>query len=290
MKSGKINHQHEYGTGTDSRMLNKQLEVPFTRTKADVWAEMDAKLDAAPKAKAISLFARPAFRLAIAASVVLLVGLVGVMRFYSTSVNTLAGQHLVVDLPDGSVVQLNAASSLSYHPYWWRFSRDLSFDGEAYFEVEKGSRFRVSSSKGTTTVLGTSFNIYSRDETYRVACLTGKVGVTDRQKQAKVILTPNEMAELNASGVFDVHKNAIVSDETAWIDNKFIFTSTPLKEVFEEIERQYGVRILGKEEFKRNYTGNFDRDQNIEQVLDFVCKAFGIKFDKINATEYRLTN
>ena len=289
MKNGKGHNKQEAGHWIDLERMNEQFEIPFAKSKADVWAEMEAKIEATQEAKNINLASRPVFRLAMAASLIILLGLAGLMRFYSVTLETLPGQHLTVDLPDGSVVQLNAASSLGYYPYWWRFSRQLSFEGEAFFDVEKGSRFTVSSVKGITSVLGTSFNIYSRNENYRVSCLTGKVRVADLANSQEVILMPNEMTELTARGEFDVRRNVNLKTTTAWINNEFVFTSAPLNDVLEEIERQYDVTIAGKEAFQNNYTGNFTREQSIEQVLAFVCKPFSIKFEKINTNEFKLS-
>ncbi len=287
-----MNHKNEHTNKPRSwdnvERLNKRLEVTYKKSKADIWATMESKLESANEVKTIRLTDRPVFRWAVAASVVLVLGLTGLMRFYQFSLEAVPGQHLLVDLPDGSVVQLNAASSLSYHPYWWQFSRSLNFEGEAYFEVEKGSTFTVLSSKGSTSVLGTSFNIYSRDEDYRVACLTGKVRVTDNN-DGKLVLLPNQKASLISSG-FNVQRNVDLREETAWINQEFFFTSKSLSIVLNEIERQYGVQINGADTLNYKYTGNFNRRQNVEEVLGFVCKPFGIKFEKAGESEFRLTN
>ena len=290
MKQEDKNHQNETGKELGMEKLQEQLDIPFSKSKADVWKDLEARMDAAPIERKIKLSASPVFRFAMAASIVFVLGVVGVMRFYSVTRQAIPGQHQLVDLPDGSTVHLNAASSVSYHPYWWRFSRDVSFEGEAYFEVEKGSRFRVISERGTTTVMGTSFDIYSRDADYRVACLTGKVRVTDRANKDAVIITPNQRAILTEQGIFNVQKNVDLTNETAWVHNKLIFTSTPLDQVFDELERQYGVKILGKEKYKRNYSGNFDRDMGADEVLGFVCKAMGIKFEQKSTNVYQLRN
>lgn len=288
MKKGNTNHQEEKGRGPTVEELQQQLNIPFSKSRADVWEEMESRLVEKTIDRKISIMASPIFRYAMAASIVFVLGLTGVMRFYSVTQDTLPGQHLVVSLPDGSTVNMNASSTLSYHPYWWRFSRSLSFQGEAYFEVEKGSRFTVQSEKGETSVLGTSFNIYSRNENYRVACFTGKVRVTSHKISQTVVLTPNEMAEMNPTGGLDVLQNANVKAETAWVNNEFVFTSVPLKEVMEEIERQYGVKILGKGKIQGAYTGNFSREKGVEEALHFVCKSLGITFDKVKANEYQL--
>ena len=82
---------------------------------------------------------------------------------------------MVVTLPDNSIVTLRGGSELSYAPYWWFADRSLQFEGEAFFDVEKGSSFTVQSDNGVTQVLGTSFSIYANDENYEVFCKTGKV-------------------------------------------------------------------------------------------------------------------
>ena len=60
--------------------------------------------------------------------------------------------------------------------------------------------------------------------------------------------------------------------------------------VLNEIERQYGVEINGADTLNYKYTGNFNRRQDVEEVLGFVCKPFGIKFEKAGENEFRLTN
>jgi len=272
--------------------LNDRLEVPYSRSKADVWAAMETQLETKAPAKTIKLIHRPMFRLAMAASVLLVVGLIGLMRFYAVEVSTIPGQQLVVDLPDGSTAQLNAVSVVTYHPYWWRFSRILDFEGEAFFEVENGNRFSVHSSNGSTTVLGTSFNIYSRDENYRVACLTGTVRVNENKGDSLAILTPNEKAELKKSGGFEVIKDINFKDEAAWVDDEFYFYNRPLKDVLREVEVQYGVVIKGKDviDGERIYqmTGRLIRSEtSVEDILQIICRTFGeLNFRQAKDKEY----
>ena len=73
-------------------------------------------------------------------------------------------------------MMLNAASRLQYHPYWWRFERQVKLEGEVFL-VKPGTLFKVVSEKGTTEVLGTEFNIYSREKNYSVFCQSGTVKV-----------------------------------------------------------------------------------------------------------------
>lgn len=225
---------------------------------------------------------------AVAAGIILVAGLTSFMRFYSTKITVPAGIHQTAMLPDGSTVELNAASSLTYYRFWWPIERKLKFDGEGFFSVEKGKNFSVQSTKGTTQVLGTSFNIYSREEVYRVTCVTGKVRVGSSPDN-KVILLPNDQAEILPNGKIRVSNEVDVTSEISWKNNIFLFTATPLRQVFKEIERQYAVTIEMDVPSHQLYTGNFDRTTEIEEVLSFVCPAAGLKFERKSANVYLIS-
>ncbi len=119
----------------------------------------------------------------MAAAVALLVGISVLMQVYTKTITIPAGQHSHILLRIMSHVRLNAQTTLSYKPLLWKFSRKVSLEGEAYFEVQKGKKFEVISTNGKTVVLGTSFNIYSRNNNYQVTCVTGKVRVTRNQRE-----------------------------------------------------------------------------------------------------------
>jgi len=293
MNQGKL-HRKLGNTGlNDLRKLEEQLEIPFAKTKADVWTEMEMQIDTTPQHVKIRLLSRPVFRMAVAASVLIVFGIAGLMRFYTISITTLPGQHQLVSLPDGSTIQMNAMSSISYHPYWWRFSRHVQLAGEAFFEVEKGSRFMVSSDQASTTVLGTSFNVYSREKTYRVSCLTGKVQV--RSGDSEAILTANEKAGLKEDGTFEVQKNIIFENEAAWINNEFNFRNKPLQEILEEVERQYDViihdkNILNNEMADAKMSGRLIRTElSSNQILEMIAAIYHLKFEQLKENEYRLS-
>ena len=221
----------------------------------------------------------------VAAGILLLAGIVSFLRFYSTNITVPAGIHQTAMLPDGSSVEMNAESSLTYYPFWWPFERKLKFKGEGFFSVQKGKNFAVQSKMGTTQVMGTSFNIFSREEIYRVTCVTGKVRVGNSPDN-KVVLLPNSQAEILANGEIHVSKEVDVTSEISWKNNIFLFTAMPLRQVFKEIERQYAVKIEVEVPVNQLYTGNFNRTSKIEDVLSFVCPAAGLKFEKKSADVY----
>lgn len=261
-----------------------QGKIAWEKSEADVWAELEPKMDKAPMGRSVSMLAKVA-RWSAAAVIVLLVGLSALAFFYTKTVETAPGEHLVAQLPDGSTVELNAGSRLTYHPLKWRFKRQLKFEGEGLFKVEKGKTFEVESANGVTRVLGTSFNIYARDDQYRVTCLTGKVEVESPDKE-KALLLPDTHAELK-EGKLVVKQKYRTEKALGWKTNQFFFEGRPLKEVIDEIERQYAVTIRLQPNLNdRNFASNFSKKYNVEEVLDFICKSMQIKFEKQSENVY----
>lgn len=256
----------------------------WKKSRADVWAAIEEKIDD-HQVKPPVVIRFSIGKWGVAASIALLIASVSFLRFYSAEIQTPVAQHTLVELPDHSKVDLNAQSKLVYYPYWWKISRIVKLEGEGFFEVQKGSKFLVRSSNGITQVVGTSFNIYSRENIYKVTCVTGVVKVRSRAGFVAT-LKPNSKAEIQADGRISVQNNIETYPEISWKKNVFLFTASPVFQVFKEIERQYGVRIEAKVDDHSLYTGNFTKDQNVEEILEYVCPALGLKYIRKSTGEY----
>ncbi|MCL4482088.1 MAG: FecR family protein [Bacteroidetes bacterium] len=267
-----------------SKAFFKGGKFRWKKSEADIWANIEANLVDQPHGRSISLNFN-LVRWIAAASIVILLSFGSFLRFDTLTIKTPAGQHLEAMLPDQSEVKLNAQSSISYHPYWWLISRKVNLEGEAFFKVQKGSKFTVESKIGITQVLGTSFNIFAREEIYKVTCITGTVKVRSRMGY-EAIIKPNSKAEINKKGEINVSTQIETFPEISWEKNIFLFTATPVHAVFTEIERQYGVKIDTKINNGSLYTGNFSKDQNVEEILEYVCPALGLKYVRKSVDEY----
>lgn len=263
----------------------QKAKIPYSRSKEDVWANMMQQLDA-PENEEKTRTLKPVMW-AIAASIILLLSIGGFMRFYTKSYHAPAGQHLAMTLPDGSDVTLNANTQLQYHPYWWQFSRKLKLSGEAFFQVTPGNKFSVTSKQGVTSVLGTQFNIYARETRYRVHCLTGKVDVKSKQGDSRVI-TANQAVSVETDGSLKYQEKIEVEQAIAWRKNEFIFTATPLREVLEEMERQFDIVIEVPASVKGSYTGNFKRGSSPQETLEQICMPFGLQVEKIGTDHFKI--
>ena len=271
--------------GKDEDIRFPEIDLQYAVSKDDVWANLSQRMEE-PHQEVRRISMNPFYRIAFAASLLLLLGITGFLRFYTKTVDASAGQHLTFFLPDSSVIELNAQSSVKFHPYWYRFARTITLDGEAFFKVMHGNQFKVKSLKGETTVLGTSFNIYSRDNDYSVTCFTGKVKVVSAEKSESVLLNPNEQAFINKDGFLRFVQEVNFQTVKSWRDHMFVFTGSSIVSVLQEIERQYNIKIYFKADSNLTYTGNFSKSLSEKEVLDLVCTSLGLKFETRSGTEF----
>jgi transmembrane sensor len=261
--------------------------IPWNISREEVWKEMESRIEKEAVSGALKI--RSVWiRFGAAAVILILLGISSFIRFYTRSYTTETGQQLEIVLPDGSKASLNASTSVTYHPYWWRFTRKIELEGEAFFTVEKGKEFEAISALGHTIVVGTSFNILSVDDVYEVTCMTGKIRVIAKATGDEAILTQNQKALLDNSGRFNIDYEANAVETTAWTRGEFYFTSAPLTEVFRKIELRYGITIEYKQKDNLFYTGYFKKDKRVENILNLVCLPFGMKFEETSERVYQI--
>lgn len=156
--------------------------------------------------------------------------------------NTALGQRSKIILSDGSIVHLNAGSSLSYMEKFEEETREVDLTGEAFFEVKKNPNkpFIIHSIGVDTKVLGTSFNVKAYpDEDVAVTVVSGKVSVEKDDLQE--FLIPGEQAVFDeyTLNVSEVDANTYSS----WKDGVLIFEKSNISEIARRMSRYYGVEI-----------------------------------------------
>ncbi|MEN9570122.1 MAG: hypothetical protein RL172_1353 [Bacteroidota bacterium] len=217
-------------------------------------------------------------------------------------VSTKAGSKTNLLLPDGTKVWLNASSKLTYDKSYGNKLREVTLVGEAYFDVVKNARqpFVIHTSKMDIKVLGTAFNVkcYPGEKTTETSLVRGSIEVTVKDREEKITLKPNEKLVINNEELDEIKesaqnstagskkrttekpiislshltrlpKDSSVVIETAWVENRLIFSSETFEEVALKMERWYNVKILLTDELlkKEPLTGNFEKE-NIYQALE----------------------
>lgn len=229
--------------------------------------ELDATLKQLEnrKIKKIS-WLKPILR--IAAVLVIAMGLYFYISGIETTYQTDFAQQTETTLPDNSQITLNAASTLSFNKRSWNTNRLVNLQGEAFFKVAKGSKFDVVTSAGTVSVLGTEFNVKQRDQYFEVYCFEGSVRV--KTPNDSNILKPGESFRI-VDGEIEKLTNA-TAQMPSWLSNESTFENIPVYLVFEELERQYGVKVNNSDVEKSIlFNGTFTHNN-----LDLALKSITI--------------
>ncbi|WP_339751511.1 FecR family protein [Algoriphagus aquimarinus] len=200
------------------------------------------------------------------------------------SYSTKPGVKSSVTLSDGSVVKLNAGSSIRYVQNFVGETREIFLDGEAFFEVAHDTLkpFIVHTQDITTKALGTSFNIKANDsEKIEISLITGKVEVKSQEVQEFIdYLIPGEQVITFAKGnswekdVFD-EENVI-----AWMNQTIIFDDTPLPEAIKILENWFGVTITVNQFKDQNLTlsGKF-KGETLKNILEGLSYTARFKYE-----------
>lgn len=200
----------------------------------------------------------------------------------SNLLTTAMGQTYQVKLPDGSLVWLNAASSLKYPVSFVSVKeRRVELNGEAYFEIAKDKLhpFLVKTDGQEVTVLGTHFNIraYKEDKNIITTLAEGSVKVSyqasawsDRGKivyKDEVILSPGQQSQLKEESALSV-SNAIMEESLAWKEGNFVFNEVNIDKIMQDIARWYNIEVFYEGPLPKGaFSGNISRSKNISQIL-----------------------
>ena len=185
-------------------------------------------------------------------------------------------------LPDGSIVVLNAGSELRYPTHFQDSVREVELIGEGYFEVAKSDvPFVVKAGSTQVKVYGTKFNVlYSEDLNLTEAVLLeGSIGMQAGGNEVR--LAPDERAYcMPGDSLLQVEK----VDATAyvnWLGTTFKYDGMRLDRIAWDLSRWYGVYIDMPSELKSEiYTMEFDKTSSIEWVMEALSLITGKQIKK----------
>lgn len=201
---------------------------------------------------------------------------------YNTIKTPVGGQYQL-NLPDGSRVWLNAASSLTFPASFNGKERKVALKGEAYFEVAKNAKkpFVVSSrsvhSEQEVKVLGTHFNVnsYDNEKTIKTTLLEGSVQVSARTGMK--VLQPGQQSALDNSRI---HISAVDAYQTIdWKNGDFIFSDEGIHSIMRKLERWYDIEIIYQGNIPEiGFSGEISRSKKLSEVLNVLETTREINF------------
>jgi len=197
------------------------------------------------------------------------------------------GGQYQLQLPDGSKVWLNAATSLRYPTSFTGGDRVVELKGEAYFEIKTDAArpFKVKVLRGGAAeteplqveVLGTHFNIMDYDEEPAVSTtlLEGLVRVS--KGAHNVLVRPGQQARLGSGDELRVMA-ADTEEAVAWKEGMFRFRDAGIGEVMRQLARWYDVEVVYVNGIPRDrFQGEMYRNVNASKILK-VLEASGVHF------------
>lgn len=247
----------------DYQKFKEQLKLPETKVKKLNWI-------------------RPLMRIAS----VFVMGLAMYYLFFHenlTKIDTKVGEKISVTLPDASSVTLNALSEMAYNENRWNQKREIKLFGEAFFDVAQGATFNVITPEGTVSVLGTEFNVRQRGSFFEVRCFEGTVKV--KAEGHEEILEQGDSFRM-LEGIVTLGENIYTVPQ--WTKNVSDFQRVEVSQVFEELERQYGVTVLLENVNKEQlFTGGFVHD-SLENALKSITEPLDLEYTILPTKKVRV--
>lgn len=285
------NSNHEVKTPADKQVDN---ELWFSALAADDASEYDAKqafgrflhrTSQAQKPIRVPLF-RSWMYGTVAAVLLVLVAISAYWQggrqmennFANIVVEVPLGSKSKMQLPDGTTVWLNAGSRMAYSQGFGVNNRQVEFQGEGFFEVERNEKlpFNIRTADVNLTVLGTKFNFrnYPDDDEVVVDLQEGSVSLENQLKEMNLCyLSPTEKMVLNRKTGDMLVLKAETEKSNHWVDHLLLFDEDLLPDIARELERSYDVEItIATPALKKaRFYGHFNqRKQTIQQVLDIL--------------------
>ncbi len=234
---------------------------------------------------------RPVVRFALAGAVaVVAVGIFLTLRPSGAALEryvTARGEQSHVELTDGSDVTLSHTSELVVQPFRPGEARRLSLSGEAYFRVQKKhTPFIVTDGVTEISVLGTEFNVRTRNGELEVAVLRGTVRVerSGTETSGALILTQGQRAGSRPNGPLTRIDDVPSAAYPGWRHNTIYLTRSSLADACREIEARFDVTVqIPPGDAAQEITGILAAP-SAENALEALCQLTGKNLSRDDRT------
>ncbi|PZR09468.1 MAG: hypothetical protein DI539_22000 [Flavobacterium psychrophilum] len=199
------------------------------------------------------------------------------------TLQTPTGGQYKVQLSDGTIVWLNAASSITYPTLFTGNTREISITGEVYLEVSKNKNkpFLVHVGKDQTIeVLGTRFaiNAYPDEPTIKTTLVEGSVKVTEEHSNSSIRLKPGQQSQLSHESI-NVVNDVDLEEATAFVNGYFYFNNADVPTAMRQLAKWYGLKVSYKGAIKTSgFRGKIQRSFSLDDALKILGR-YGVDFE-----------
>lgn len=266
--------------------------ISFDTDKA--WKKVSAKLNPSITRKSSPTILITAVT-SIAAAVIVLFGIWWLMTA-SPGMQTVVADTDTKEvlLADGSKVYLRKGASLKFPEKFAAASREVTLEGEAFFDVvaNEARPFIIAAATANVKVVGTSFTVRNKNDSVSVTVKTGRVFFTPAGDTTRRILLAAGESALYAAHQMKKWSNADINFD-AWITKKLVFRNTPLRDILVKISDYYRVNVYLKDDLPAStgqtvVTITFD-GQPLPSVLNDLQRVTSLQIRKLNENDYEVS-
>jgi transmembrane sensor len=193
-------------------------------------------------------------------------------------------KNLVVTLPDGSKITLNRNTELKYRTKFAKNKREVSFTGEAFFEISPDATkpFIIDAGNAKVKVVGTSFNIITKNEKSAVEVFvkTGKVILSNNSGSGSILLDPGYIGTMNSN----ISEKTINNNPNylAWNTGELVYNGQKLNVVLNDLKRVYNMDIIADNQgiLDNTWTTAPIDNQPQDTIIRLICASFNLSYNK----------
>ena len=286
--------RHWQNTVGDRAAIDEMRPADRESLKKEMYSNISDRLGFATKKKATPIISLKPLFYKIAASILIACAAGGAWYFNISQpitevaantvreVRTNYGERTTITLPDQSSVVLNGNSKLRYNDNWSETTdREVWIDGEGFFAVQhtkSHQKFVVHTTDGLDVeVLGTKFNVKSRDHSSEVLLTEGKVKLNVAAiNENPVYLEPGELATVKENKL----SKRLVEDKqyTSWVRSKLYFHEMTLEELADILRDTYGLNVTFENDgLKARQLSGEISSATAEDILFAIAETFNIQ-------------
>ncbi len=268
-----IEDRKDFDTLQKIKQYSAQLKKPDFR-KEEVFEQLKHKQTSSKSSR---------MNWSIAASIVFILGISSLAFLFSVKdfTSQINSQETVM-LPDDSKVILAGNSKFQFNNWFWNFDRTTKLNGQAYFMVEKGKTFSVKTDHGNVKVIGTRFDVISRDSIFKVVCYEGSVQVNFKSEE--IVLNKGQFITFQ-NGI-KIEQSIIYNEKPEWVSKTHQFENAKLMEVVQHLEQDYNIEVdVSNVTREKRFTGTLPTD-SLSLALDILSKTYQMNFRVINENRF----
>ena len=192
-------------------------------------------------------------------------------------------RNIEVSLPDGSRAFLNRNSKLSYYKNREYTSRNVSLDGEAFFDIkhDPSKPFIIDAGKARIKVLGTSFSVLTNNSNNAVEVFvkTGKVMLSDSSGTQNLVLEPGFIGTMGSKS----HTKVINENPNylSWNTDTLVYEGKNLEVVFADLKKTYNINVIpDNPEILNEEIATTFYNQPQDTIIRVICSTFNFSYRK----------